>query len=51
MVIRPLPNETARLKTVVQSAGFRLRFTVHGRKEMAADEIREADVRQVLRWG
>jgi hypothetical protein len=46
-----MPNETARLRKVFANPDKRFRFTRHSFKEMADDEIFEADIRHVLAGG
>ena len=51
MAVTARPQETARLRAVMENPHRRLRFTRHAREEMANDEIIEADVSRVLRLG
>jgi Domain of unknown function (DUF4258) len=51
MAAVPLLRETGTLRSVIADPGFHLILTTHGRKEMAADDIIEPDVRRVLEWG
>ena len=51
MALAVRPQETARLRAVMENPHCRLRFTRHSREEMANDDIIEADVSRVLTLG
>jgi hypothetical protein len=51
MPITPMPNETARLRRVLDNPNLKWRFTFHALEEMAADDIITADIEKVLRGG
>jgi hypothetical protein len=51
MAIKPLPQETALLRTVLKSVDKVFRFSVHSIEEMKVDRISDADIRRVLQFG
>lgn len=48
---RSMPNESARLRRLMNNSAKRIRFTAHALIEMKNDDLIEADVRRVLANG